>query len=703
MSLKPSLPTPPTLLSAPDKALIHRDLSWLQFNERVLGEAKDQSNPLLERLRFLSISSSNLDEFFMIRVATLGRAIALAEKNGNKREVATQKRIRASIFKSVERLVAIQKGVFDSLAKELAAQKIRMVTKVKPSDPDYQIGKEIFEREIFTRLDSPEPFRTNRLSSLGNLQLAAIFPNNIWVLIPKSLPAAFLHRPDSGEASTIFFLDHLLYHHLGPAFNLTGIPGVLRITRDGDFTADLLEEDTESIPDAVRSSLSTRDRGRPVRLQASTTTPAALLDQGRSALKLDALQVQPPGQGQGRTLCLHGLWSVVNQLTKSSKMPAALTYPSFVSAVPKPLRDPKTLFETLKSRDFLLHHPYDSFDAYVTWIQAACADPKVTQIEQTVYRMDALSPVIEALKTAAKAKKVRVMIELRARFDELNNLTLADELKKAGVEVAFGFGALKLHAKVALVTRVEDGTICHYTHLSTGNYNAATARQYTDMAIITANAEIGADARLFFDSVSAGKVPTAFKSVVSAPTKLHRRVVHLIEEETRAAQEKKPARIFAKVNALVDEAIIDSLYRASKAGVQVDLVVRGACSLIPGVPGLSENIRVISIIDRFLEHSRIYFFESSRTLYLSSADWMPRNFFSRLELAFPVLDARIFEYIERVVIPTYLTDTAKARELTPQGNWKRRPAMGTHVPVRCQFFFKELALNEYKGTPLEFS
>jgi polyphosphate kinase len=327
--------------------------------------------------------------------------------------------------------------------------------------------------------------------------------------------------------------------------------------------------------------------------------------------------------------------------------------------------------------------------------------------------MDALSAVIEALKGAAATKRIRVIIELRARFDELNNLILAEELRKAGVDVAFGFGQMKLHAKIALVTRNEPEGPRLYTHLSTGNYNSTTARQYTDLAILTASQDVGADARLFFDSVWRGEVPTAFKQLVSAPAKLHRRLINHIDAETEAAKQGKKARIVAKVNALVDDVVVEQLYKASQAGVQVDLIVRGACSLIPGVPGLSENIRVISVVDRYLEHSRIYFFENSKSLYLSSADWMPRNFFSRLEIAFPIIDPHLYEYISQVVIPLYLADTVKAKELTPQGTWKKRSlsslnaqtskvaeAMFGRKPVRSQFLLEELAVREYAGTPL---
>jgi polyphosphate kinase len=281
----------------------------------------------------------------------------------------------------------------------------------------------------------------------------------------------------------------------------------------------------------------------------------------------------------------------------------------------------------------------------------------------------------------------------------MNNLKLADELRKAGVEVCFGFGKLKIHAKLALVTKIENNKEFYYTHLSTGNYHSGNARAYTDLAILTANQDIGRDAKYFFDKVSKGELPTKFKILQAAPSKLHKTLLRLIDIEIMAAKEKKQARIFAKVNALVEEQIIEKLYEASKAGVKVDLVVRSACSLVPGVKGLSENIQVMSIVDRFLEHSRIYYFENSKSIYLSSADWMQRNFFNRMEIAFPILDQRIFNYIKDTVITVTLNDTVKSYELTPQGTWKKR-VLGSKK-IRSQFFFEECAKNGYKNTALE--
>jgi polyphosphate kinase len=716
------LPTLPSLLVQSRIPLIHRDLSWLQFNERVLAEAQAPANPWLERAKFLAISSSNLDEFFMIRFASLGRAIQGAGKaDGTRSESALRlERIRDNILEATAKFGARQHEALDMLAAELEPEGIRIVRHPHESDPAFAIGKRAFEDQILTRLAPPEGFATGKVGLLENHQLGVVYRNGIWFRIPKALPAVLSAR--EGGIAYFFFLDDLLASHLGAAFRLEGAAGFLKLTRDGDFTVDLEEEDTESIPDVVRTGLGSREKGRAVRLQYWGDVAEEMLQQIIAALKLIPGQVLPAPS----TLCLHGLWAVVNQTPEEIASRPGLKYPSRSSTVPAALREgPESeagsIFARLRRHDVLLHHPYDSFDSFVNWIRASCRDTQVTRIEQTVYRMDALSPVIEALKQAARTKTVRVIIELRARFDELNNLALAEDLRRAGVEVAFGFGKLKLHAKIALVTRNEtdqdgDGAVHErlYTHLSTGNYNAYTSRQYTDLAVLTANREVGEDARSFFDAVWRGEVPSSFRQLVPAPTKLHRLLVSQIQAETQAAREGRRARIVAKVNALVDEAVIEQLYQASRAGVQVDLIVRGACSLIPGVKGLSENIRVISVVDQFLEHSRIYSFADSRKMYLSSADWMPRNFFSRLEIAFPVIDPELYRYLDEVLIPAYLSDTVKARELTPQGTWKKRtlssvrsvrPAVSEALlgkkPIRSQLLFQELAANQYAGTPLE--
>ncbi len=698
-SFTPAPKLRPMLLDAA-QPFIHRDLSWLEFNSRVLAEANLKENPLLERVKFLSITSSNLDEFFMIRMASLGRSISTALRRGEQKQLRRLRRIRSVILGKMNRFQQQQAQTLESLSRELSRFHLHFVTSLSETDSYYALAKQAFYETVFPELSAPEAVSAAQIGLIDNLQLAAVFPAGSFVRIPKKLKSVLTAQSSDSKNEPcvyFFFLDHLLQEFLPAAFGLKEEISILRFTRDADLSVDLEEEDTESVPDVVLSSLRKRDRGRPVRIQHRGVKVPHFEELLKKALRLSPQQIfQTPA-----TLCLNGLWSVLNTIPESILKKRELLHAPIKGLVPREFRIDDKIFESLKKRDLLLHHPYDSFDAYVNWIRQACADSDVSMIQQTVYRVDALSPVIDALKSVAGRKKIRVVIELRARFDELNNLRLAEELRNAGIEVVFGFGKLKLHAKIALVSRKEEGGVRLYTHLSTGNYNSITARQYTDLAILTANPEIGEDALKFFDTVAKGEVPQTFKRLVPAPAKLHRRILQLIDAEITAAKAGKTARIVGKVNTLVDHAVIVKLYEASSAGVKVDLIVRGACALVPGAKKLSENIRVVSIVDRFLEHSRIYFFENSKALYLSSADWMPRNFFSRLELAFPVLDERLYRYISGVLLPAYMNDRVKAKELGFDGHWRALDQKQAGGSLRSQFFFAELAEQEYAGTPLE--
>lgn len=698
-TIKPEvkLPTHPYLLVGPDLPFMDRDLSWLQFNERVLAQARTGTNPLMERAKFLGISASNLDEFFMIRFASMNKSIAAHERKEMVAEADWLKQIQTRVLDEVGDMGLRQRKVLETLAAELRPARVLLAYGVPESPELDEVGYKCFCEHVLPHLPPPEAWTAKSALSLGNLQLAAILPDGRFVPLPKGLPTLLTDViPSSGDLA-MFFLDHLIQAFLARSFHLTGEVGLIRLTRDADLSLDIAEESGETLEQVVKTGIGAREKRRPVRLQSLGAMPNGFLEACAVALKLDSRQVF----NVSHSLLLHALSGFSGYLPDQFREHRELFYPPIKALIPAAVFRGREVFETLQKRDLLLHHPYDSFDSFVSWVDTAGSDPQVTGIELTVYRTDAISPVISILEACGRLKKVRVLIELRARFDELNNLKLAERLREAGVEVGFGFGKLKLHAKVALVTRMEEGVSRFYTHLSTGNYNSVTARQYTDLAILTANQEIGADARLFFDSIWEGQVPTSFKKLVSAPARLHRRILQHIETETVAAQRGDRARIVAKVNALVDETIIQALYRASSAGVQVDLNVRGACSLIPGVPGLSENIRVISIVDRFLEHSRLYFFENAGAMYFSSADWMPRNFFSRLELAFPVLDPKIHAYIRDVVIPTYFADNAKASQLTATGVWVERAVGRGEAPFRAQGRFQELALLRYHGTPLE--
>lgn len=693
------LPTIPSLLYPPEEPFIHRDLSWLQFNERVLDEARIARNPLLERIKFLAISASNLDEFFMIRFPSLLRAVNVARKSKSGREYRQIERIQDSILENVARFTARQSETLDLLSSELEAFGIHIVRQPKKDEFAYELGRQVFRERVLPSLGPAEKVSQKTVAKLKNLRTLVKFQNGLGVQVSRLIPPVIVKSLGESDNTFVFFLDDLLFHHLGDAIELEGEPGLIRITRDADIQLDLDDDDSESIPEVIRSSLRRRDLGRATRIQYYGNLSNLSLQKYLKTLRID----DPQAFYAQQTFCLHGLWALVQGAPTHLRDNPALLHPPFRPQVQNVFEDRKRIFKEIRDRDILLHHPYDSFDGYVRFCEAASEDPKVTHIQQTLYRTDAHSPVVDALKRAAKkGKKVRVFIELRARFDEMNNLKMAEELRKAGAQVSFGIPKLKLHAKVALVARQEKDGARLYVHLSTGNYNSATARMYEDLAILTANPEVAADASDFFRALWAGEVPKSFRKLLSAPAMLHRRLLNLIHSEMLAARAGREARIVIKVNALVDERVIQKLYQASQSGVKVDLIVRGPCSLVPGVKDLSENIRVMSLVDRFLEHSRIYYFQSTRSLYLSSADSMPRNFFSRLELAFPVLDPTIYEFIEREIIPTYLADTSKGRELTPQGAWKRRTkpwlSHGSRN-TRAQFHFIRLHESINSGKP----
>ena len=681
---------------SPQVPLVHRDLSWLQFNERVLSEAQKSSNPLLERVKFLAISASNLDEFFAIRVSALEKSIAKAQRRLDWKKTRRLTETRQQLLKGIKRFGDNQKQVLHILVEELAHHSVFLHLNVERKRPEAQLAREVFEQQIAPYIPAPERFDSKALNTLQSLQTAILLPGGFWLKIPRNLPLIFGHSSQRGSRWDYFFLDHLLALFLGPPQDTGWSTGLVRVTRDGDYEYDLADTHLQEIPDLVRSRVGNRERGKPIRLQWEGNTSSAQLQEAARILGLSPEQVfKAPG-----SLFLHSLWQLYFSIPPVVNK-AHLKTPAPLPKIPKVLKQSESIFTVLQKKDLLLHHPYDSFDALVKFIEGASQDPAVLSIEQTIYRMDSVSPLLQHLKTAARSKKVTVVIELRARFDEWNNLNIAEELKKAGVKVFYGFGKLKLHAKVTLVTRKESGQIRYYTHLSTGNYHSATARSYTDLALLTAQEDIGLDARHFFDSVYEGHVPSTFRKMVVAPTRLDKKIHALIAQETEAARMGKSARIFAKVNALVDEETIAALYRASQAGVKVDLVVRGACSLVPGLKGISDNIRVVSILDHYLEHSRIYYFESSHQLYLSSADWMPRNFLRRLEIAFPIRDERLYSFLRDIVLPAYLNDTVQGQELTASGVWKPRSSKKNEKPFRSQLFFQELAEKAYRETSLE--
>lgn len=644
-----------------------RDLSWLSFNKRVLDEARDISTPLLERLKFLGIAASNLDEFFMVRFPSSVEGEQILEK-------AYQSFIQ-------------QSKLLESLSIKLRRNEIDIVTRLSKRPEYLTIARDIFIDLILVELGSPRTFSHETLSDIRNLQLAVLFEDRSMYLVPRTLPLIYWKELSRGKI-VAFFLDDLISVFLSECYGIDSEPLIFRLTRDADIQVEF--EDHESIPDSIRKQVRAREKRKVLRLQWRKVNNAPAVETITKFYHLKDTQVFHTST----TLLTKAVLTLVTSLEDQFKSRPRLFFPKFTPCIPKPFNISGRIFNELETRDYFFHQPYDSFDGYINFIREAVAEPNVKSIEQTIYRIDALSEVTTLLARGVRLGKIiKVYIEPRARFDEINNIKLAESFKKLGVKVIFARGDLKVHAKLALVTTHDGKT---YSHLSTGNYNAKTARQYTDMAIFTANQEVGADLRAFFDSIPTLNNPAKMKHLLVAPSELHTTILNLIKKEKAA---KKNGYIFVKVNALVDKKVIKALYAASEAGVKIDLMVRGACALVPGVKGQSENINVFSVVDRFLEHSRIYYFKTSDKIFLSSADWMPRNFFARLEVAFPVLDPRIKQFLEEVVIPTYLNDKVKSRVLKSDGTWiKRRGNSST----RSQLVFTKLAKNEYRKTSLFF-
>ncbi|MDZ4677485.1 MAG: polyphosphate kinase 1 [Oligoflexia bacterium] len=675
------------------KPLTNRELSWLAFNDRVIEEAQDVRYPLLERLKFVSIVSSNLDEFFMIRVAGLERKVKLRphakEDNGQQ---------TIDVLYQIREWALEQKGdqglVLRDLLEKLKAKQLYMQTQISPTDS-----------ALLDHVKKLQPhLKIQHFADLSQLNL--LDGSRLYVFVRFKTKFAIISLADTadrlvrlpGDVSQVthhFVLAEKLIvagaQHLFPDEPvLEAFP--FKLIRDADVIIDP-NTDPEELLTTVEEAILARGRLTVVRLEvdAPHISDGALLL--ANAYKLNARALYR----YDAPLDLKVLWRLYDiEGFESLRFPK-----SKAATVTQRVPD---LVQIIRGHDILLHHPYDSFDTVVHLLQAAAIDPHVTEVRQTLYRTGRQSPIVEALIQAAKnGKKVTVAVELRARFDEASNIELAKELKKYGVVILKGFSDKKIHCKLTQIIRKEGDKETSFVHIGTGNYNSNTARLYTDLSLLTIDPVIGRDAEKIFKAIQIGIIPRKFESFVAAPVQLHDQLSQWIQNEIRRAKLGAPAHIIAKMNALVDIKLVEALYRASQAGVKVDLIVRGACILRPGIPGLSDNIRVISIVDRYLEHSRIYFFQNGGNphIYLSSADWMPRNLHNRIEVAFPINDPELKKYIRDVILETFLKDNQKARMLLPDSNWVRVQPSPGEPPHQAQEVFQRLAKSNYKNTPLE--
>ncbi|MFN0063797.1 MAG: polyphosphate kinase 1 [Myxococcaceae bacterium] len=688
------------------RLFINRELSWLAFNERVLQDAKDSSLPIYERLKFLCIASSNLDEFFMVRVAGLKQQLlgGVAEPAADGMLPAEQ---LAAVGERAHAMVQDQYRVWrDEILPELQTSGVALLSRDELTAEQKAAARSHFFSCVFPALtplavDPGHPFPHLRNKSLNLAVVLQRRPNNrrkkfresretslAVVQVPSVLSRLVPLPAASGRA--VILLDEVVAMHVGelfPGFIVEEV-SAFRVTRNWDLNVD--EEESEDLLSTIQDELRRRDRGAAVRLELRADAQPALEQSLAAALKLsapDVYRVQGPLQ-----------LSDLMALSDNDFRPEMRVEP-LTPVLPASLRDNESILATVAQRDVLLHHPYESFDPVVRFIEEAAEDPNVLAIKQTLYRISSDSPIPRALARAVEnGKQVAVLVEIKARLDEANNIAWARRMEEAGVHVVYGLIGLKTHCKAAMVVRREGGGIRRYVHVGTGNYNPTTARQYTDLSLFTAREEIADDVTALFNMLTGYSVAPKWKRLAVAPFGLRERVIELIDREAERARRGEGGRIVAKMNSLVDPSVIRALYAASQAGAQIDLLVRGICCLRPGMAGMSENIRVTSVVDRFLEHSRIFAFGSPEhaEVFIASADWMPRNFFRRVELMAPIEDALLRARLLDEVLGLSLRDNVKAQLLQVDGTYV--PVRRDGPPIRSQAVLLENARRSQEPT-----
>ena len=677
----------------------NRELSWLAFNKRVLSETKDNHLPLMERLKFLSITASNLDEFFMVRVASLKDQV---NAGYTKKDIAgmTSKEQIDAILKETHKFTTAQYNTYNrSFLPSLKKNGLKIVTefeKLTEEQADYVDN--YFQKEVFPVLtpmavDSSRPFPLirNRSLNIGALLMDKKKKGTIdfaTVQVPSVLPRVVTIPTDGDNCTTVILLEQIIEKNIQKLFLNYRVlcQAPFRVMRNADLSID--EDEAADLLIEIEKQLKKRQWGEAIRLEVEDNIDKRLLKTLRKEFDLseDAIfKINGP-------LDLTFLMKVYDIEGFDH-----LKEPKYIPQQPKMLDASRDLFEQIREHDILLHHPYETFDPVVNFVKKAASDPNVLAIKQTLYRVSSHSPIIASLAQAAEnGKQVSVLVELKARFDEENNIVWAKKLEKAGCHVIYGLVGLKTHSKITLVVRKEEDEIRRYVHLATGNYNDSTAKLYTDMGMFTSKTRYGEDATAVFNMLSGYSEPLVWNKLSLAPLWLRGKFLSLIEREKEHAKNGRPARIIAKMNSLCDPGIIEALYDASEAGVEIDLIVRGICCLRAGIKGLSEHIRVRSIVGTFLEHSRIFYFENNGNAeyYMGSADWMPRNLDKRVEILFPIEDPILQEEIYHI-LHIQLSDTKKAHLLMPDGHYVKVDQRGK-TPLNSQLYFCEEAMANAK-------
>ncbi|MEY2540400.1 MAG: polyphosphate kinase [Verrucomicrobiota bacterium] len=693
-----SEPTQTPYFSAPEN-FINRELSWLEFNRRVLEEAQDPTQPLLERVKFMTIFSSNLDEFFEIRVAGIKQQIE-SETSDVGPDGLSPTETFSNIQRVVRELVATQYALWkDELVPQLAKNGIRIREVAELRAKRAAWAGRYFQEEVVPMLtplavDASHPF-PQLLNKSHNLLVRAKAqrggePLHAIVQVPRVVPRLIAMPRNKGEPWEYIYLASLIKHHIAELFPGLILDGVhaFRVTRNSDLYID--DEEAENLLRTIEQELRRSSRGDAVRLEVEADCPRdfrELLLEFFDLTDSDVYKLDGP-----------------LSMTHLAPLLANDAFAKLKDRPFQPARDPAlpkhaNIFEVLRRQDVLLHHPYDSFDPIVDLVETAAQDPQVLAIKITLYRTSGDSPIVEALIDAASAgKQVTAIVELRARFDEAANIQWARRLEDAGAHVIYGVVGLKTHCKALLIVRRDTDRLRHYVHLGTGNYHSRTARSYTDFSLLTSESQLTDEVAIVFNTLTGLAGYPGLKKLMVAPFDMKTRLIALIERERDNALAGKPARIIAKLNSLVDQEVIEKLYEASRAEVTIDLIVRGICCLRPKIPGLSDNIRVVSIVGRFLEHSRVYYFanDGQPELFLSSADWMPRNFLRRVEVAFPIENAGLRDEIVNGVLPKFLDDRVKARELQPDGSYRRLKPEGTEPRQQAQLQFRERSRQQTK-------
>ena len=692
------VPTPPDLEDP--RLYVNRELSWLQFNARVLEEAEDVENPLLERVKFLSIFSSNLDEFFMIRISGLREQLSGGVLEAPPDGMTTSEQLAAVRQETLRQLTRFSDCYRNDVLEKLKAQGIHVLRYKEWQSKQRQLLRGYFSKEIFPALtplafDPSHPFPhisnlslnlavvgtdPERGECFARVKIPDIFPRLVRVPSEDMVSESDQLGLTESSADNFVWIEEVVAANLNLLF-----PGItitaaypFRITRDADF--EIEEDEAADLLASIEKQVDNRHFGSAVRLEIDQATPDHIRDILIRNLSLAPYQVY----AQDLPLGLSSLMELM-RIDRPD-----LKYPPFLPAVPECLNKNESPFSVIRREDVVLYHPYDSFAPVVDFVREAATDPHVLTIKQTLYRVGSNSPIVEALMEARQnGKQVAVLLELKARFDEENNIEWTRKLEDEGVHVVYGVLGLKTHAKMCLVVRREEGGIRRYVHLGTGNYNPVTSRMYTDVSFFTCDTAMGADVSDLFNSLTGYSRKDAYTKLLVAPQLMRRQILERIEREIQRQKDKGDGYLAFKMNALVDKPCIQALYRASQAGVTIDLQVRGVCGLCPGIPGISETITVTSVVGRFLEHARLYYFRNGgeEELFLGSADLMPRNLDRRVEILFPIESPHLRKELVEDLLQVALQDTVKSRQLLSNGHWTRLPLLPDQAPMNSQEWF----------------